>query len=213
MDWTKLGLLNITFSVDGGPATFMSFNIDDTAAGFVQGLTEPNFLFYNTPSELSSGEHTLLATVTACENQAFILDYITYTPNFTDTPAISPSIGGDEPSSTSSPVSAGFDGISAKKHVGPIVGGVVGGLALLTVVVLLLGWVARRKPRRVAGKISSGCFFCCCTMEGGGKEADDNVLVYPFRHGALWNTNTNTIPLAVMDGQVVGQDKEYVKLG
>lgn len=128
MDFTKLGLLNLTFSLDGGDLGSSTFFMNPTDPGFVEGVMEPHFEFIRTPA-LSSGQHTLVITVAEIDDQSFILDFITTTafPVLESRSVILPA--------------------GRKSRVGAIVGGVIGGIVFLLLAGLLFDFVRLRKQR------------------------------------------------------------------
>lgn len=79
-DSTRLGSLQLSFVVDDAIHSSISFEVSSLDENHIQGLIEPNTPFFETPNDLPLGQHTLVATVTGCQNQVFIVDYITFTP-------------------------------------------------------------------------------------------------------------------------------------
>ncbi|KAJ7580076.1 hypothetical protein C8J56DRAFT_246886 [Mycena floridula] len=83
-----------------------------------------------TTGDLEPGQHTVTVELSKCDSdQILTVDYIAYTPSFSSL--------AEMPATTSSGI--------AKKPVGAIVGGVIGGLVLLGLLGLFLVW--RRKHR------------------------------------------------------------------
>ncbi|KAF9477930.1 hypothetical protein BDN70DRAFT_861062 [Pholiota conissans] len=79
LSYFEVGMVSATFTLDGEstPQTYIVTE-DDLVSN--QGDL-PNFLFI-TYSNLLPQDHTLTINITRCINQAFMLDYITYTPSF-----------------------------------------------------------------------------------------------------------------------------------
>ncbi|KAI0650536.1 hypothetical protein C8Q79DRAFT_998362 [Trametes meyenii] len=161
----------ITEIVTGGTAslTFSDFSVSPPSATFkIDGslqetATAPNngSLSYSYPffesSELSSGQHTLDIAVTHGTNQyPFILDYIIYLPESGATPTAS-----QQATSTLPPGPTVFTSSKSTVPVGAIVGGVIGGIAVLVggaIAVYLLCFRHRggRKPYFYATHANAG---------------------------------------------------------
>lgn len=135
LDWTKLGFLNLTFTLDGVSEP-MSFDISANSAFFQQGgVVQPNLAFYQSPTNASSnGQHTLVVDLVDSQNQTFILDYVTFAPTASSTH-------------------------TKKSHAGTIVGGVVGGLSLLVLSFVVFDCVILRRKRRNRRSSFSACFI------------------------------------------------------
>ncbi|KJA25121.1 hypothetical protein HYPSUDRAFT_38077 [Hypholoma sublateritium FD-334 SS-4] len=178
LDSTRLGSLQIDFVLDDENHFSFDSEISTLDENFIRGLIEPNFPYFETPNDLPLGQHTLVATVTGCQNQVFTVDYITLAPvGATETAHATASSSPDPletavPASASALASGSVSGSSSKARIGAIAGGVVGGVALLVLAGVALNFW-RRKARRPA-----------------------NTFMYPFRYGAFWNTNLNTITVS-----------------
>ncbi|KJA25163.1 hypothetical protein HYPSUDRAFT_200053 [Hypholoma sublateritium FD-334 SS-4] len=106
MNWTAIGSLSLRFALNGSSDDQdYAVVVDDVQ--FSQGLTQPNFPWYQTPSNLAAGQYTLVVEVLQCQNLPFTVDYITYLPSsLSSIPGSSVSTGG--PSSTKSFIVAGI---------------------------------------------------------------------------------------------------------
>lgn len=130
-----------------------------------------NFLFYE-KDNLTPDAHTLIMNITDLQNQAFILDFIVYSPSFSSFGTIPNLTTTPSPESvtsaatTSGPVSStpnttsGSTSIQSERSdssndvpVGTIVGGALGGLALLVIIGLALLYM--RRPRSATALVQS----------------------------------------------------------
>lgn len=125
MDLTAPSSLNLRFTVDGGSQEDKNYVVMESDVVEFQGLKRPNFPWYQTPSNLPTGEHTLGVEVLDCQNLTFVVDYFTFMPSSV---SISPAAGA---------------GSSSRK--GAIAGGVVGGVVFVILVGLLFDCIRRRK--------------------------------------------------------------------
>jgi len=126
-----------------------------------------NFLLFSSDS-LSAGDHTLVMNITRCDSQAFIFDYITYTPSFSTLsvmPNLSPPSSGtlsttssSKPASTSSGNGSSPTGSQVTQNpssdrspngppTGAVVGGILGGLLLIALIIIVILWRRRRQSR------------------------------------------------------------------
>ncbi|ESK90396.1 hypothetical protein Moror_13686 [Moniliophthora roreri MCA 2997] len=147
LDITTSGNFSIDFTLDGSVVRRGTFPQEDghKANGY---LNLPNYLFFENKN-ITAGNHTLLVNVTAVEgSQSFQLDYITYDPSF-DLLNQKPAVIGNAPTSstgpsgTATPPTSNSQATSSRAPIGAIVGGTIGGVALLLIVGLLL--FCRRK--------------------------------------------------------------------
>ncbi|KAF8154192.1 hypothetical protein B0H34DRAFT_661801 [Crassisporium funariophilum] len=161
-DWSTIGQISATYTLDGAinPQTYHVF---PTTPQFVSGtMQQENFLFFSF-DDIPAGDHTLVVNVTACVNQTFALDYITYTPSFatlatmpnlTTAAAIkatsTTSLSNGQPTSTSALKAAS----SRKESAAPIIGGVVGGV-LFSILASVLLWLRIRKRRAKLSRVIS----------------------------------------------------------
>lgn len=120
-----------SYSIDGGNAT--TFN----ASKILQDVQYQRQFFQS--KELTPANHTIVIT-TLSDNAYFILDYIAITP-LVDTAPISSSI---VPYSTISPVASS----KVERSLGPIIAGILGGLALLIVAFIAFSLFRRRANNR-----------------------------------------------------------------
>lgn len=150
---TGVGVVGATAPVDGNEPPVSTYVID---GGSPVTYTAPSnitaTLFSQTfflQQSLSASEHTLVINVTRASDAApFLLDYIGYIPlsNTTNsTSATSSSLPSSSAASTSTPSTSS---VSSKltTPVGAIVGGTIGGVALI--VITILGILLLRSRRR-----------------------------------------------------------------
>ena len=79
--WSNLGLITLTFTMDGSSLSH-TFQVTSTTSQFqTQFGQQQNFQFFSYDF-LPPGNHTLVVNVTDCVNQTFSFDYITFTPSF-----------------------------------------------------------------------------------------------------------------------------------
>lgn len=128
---STLGVLSAIYTVDGVPIG-KDYSVQSSNSGYKSGQGQvPNNALFTTGS-LPQGNHTVMLTISKCVNQTFIFDYITYMP-----------LG----LSNSTGIDSGSSGIKAP--VGAIVGGVLGGIALLLVALAAI-FLRRQRQRREA---------------------------------------------------------------
>jgi hypothetical protein len=162
--WTNLGLLSVTYSIDGKPF-FQSYSVTTNSPEYVNKLGDaPNFLFYSSDT-ITAGEHKLVINITQCTNQSFILDYISYSPassalsrlpNVTSTSAKSSSTtgsGGGGPIINPITTASSNQNSTHKVAVGPIMGGILGGLFFVVSFGVLI-WFLRKRRSKKNGKRS-----------------------------------------------------------
>lgn len=137
-DYTRLGIMNVTFSLDGFTSSTF-YEVLSVVENFLDGVIQPNFPLYTSLDGMTAGPHTLVVEVVACENLTLTVDYFTYAPA--------------EAASSPATVSSS----SRKSHAGAIAGGIVGGLAFLLITALILDCVRRRK-RQLRHNFSK-CFY------------------------------------------------------
>ncbi|KIP07483.1 hypothetical protein PHLGIDRAFT_118062 [Phlebiopsis gigantea 11061_1 CR5-6] len=159
-----------TYVIDGGSPVTYTAPTNITATLFSQTF----FL----QQSLSASEHTLVINVTRASDAApFLLDYIGYVPlsNTTNsTSATSSSLPSSSAASTSTPSTAGVSTKSATP-VGAIVGGTIGGVALI--VITVLGVLLLRSKRRGGRPYFYGAGRTSDMLEQEVK--DDDVLPTP----------------------------------
>ena len=160
-DFTITGTLELRFTLDGVPAD-VGHAVAATDTEFLEGLTQPNFLWFEGPTDLTPGVHTLGVEVLACDSLPFVVDYITFLPS-------DPSVDSDVPSTP---------GSSSSSKKGPIAGGVVGGIVFLALVALLFDCVRRRKRQT---RTRFGVSFLLKIRKW--TTIDNACSVYPFQHG------------------------------
>ena len=154
--WDNLGLLSVTYSVDGKPFQ-QSYSVTTSSPEYVNKIGDAsNFLFYASDT-ISAGEHTLVIDITQTSNQSFILDYITYAPSFptlgrmanlTTTSAKPSATGGGGPVQNPITTAAASDQNSVQKvPAAAIVGGTVGGIFFVVLIGLLI-WFLRHRSKK-----------------------------------------------------------------
>ena len=130
LNWDNLGTLSATYTLDGN--TFNQNYAVTTASPehISQDKEAINFLYFS-QDNLSAGEHSLVVTITQCQNSQYILDYVTYTPSFSslaNMPNIAPVSpvppSSSSPSSPSSPSQnpsspSGGSGSNSPSSAGP----------------------------------------------------------------------------------------------
>ncbi|KAF8827751.1 hypothetical protein HHX47_DHR4000260 [Lentinula edodes] len=209
MSWGSTGSVKASFSVDGY-STSQTFTAN-TAAN--NGLTNStNYPFYSNTS-LSSGNHTLTVNVTSVSgNLPFIIDYLTYQPNFdnidskpnfTAQAGIGSSTGPD--SNPGSSAGSTSSDTTSKSHAGAIAGGVIGGLlAIAAILGGILLW--RRRSRFDKPKYSArGRANVLDSNERLMVETPGNIL-YPMQHLAQDLKSVSGPPKALSTEMHSGSD-------
>ena len=146
MDWNSAGTLSAAYILDN-VTTPQIYTVSKSSPEYLNNDgQQSNFLFYSFDS-IPAGDHTLVVNITACVNQTFIFDYLTYTPSFSSLATM--------PNLTTQTSSASSSSSSKPVPIGGIVGGVLSGLALLFAIaaaILLLRRNRSRKQKNDAGK-------------------------------------------------------------
>lgn len=141
MDWNSTGTLSAAYTLDN-VTTPQIYTISKSSPEYLNNDgQQSNFLFYSFDS-IPAGNHTLVVNITACVNQTFIFDYLTYTPSFSSL-ATMPNLT-TQTSSASSTTSSP----STPLPIGGIVGGVLGGLALLFAIAAIILLMRRKRSRK-----------------------------------------------------------------
>jgi hypothetical protein len=141
MDWNRTGTLSAAYTLDNA-TTPQIYTISKSSPEYLNDDgQQSNFLFYSFDS-IPAGNHTLVVNITACVNQTFIFDYLTYTPSFSSL-ATMPNLTTQTSSSSSTTSSP-----STHLPIGGIVGGVLGGLALLFSVVATILVLRRNRSKK-----------------------------------------------------------------
>ena len=131
LDFTRPGNLSLGFFLDNANGQRLDLSIPPGPFPIEQ---ETNYAFYRAPQNLARGAHTLTVTVLECSgNQTFNFDYITYV-----SPPATASVV--QPSATASSAPH-----TAHALIGPIAGGVVGGVVFLLLVGLIFDCIRRRR--------------------------------------------------------------------
>ncbi|KAJ7572280.1 hypothetical protein C8J56DRAFT_990919 [Mycena floridula] len=161
-DWDQLGSYELTSTIDDELPVSKTFDARNglNPDEFQQ---QTNFLLFST-GELEAGNHTATFTLSKCDNQTFIVDYITYKPSFSSLstmpnltgltfPFDVPTGGSSSPTNPSLPTP--HNPANSTSHIAPLVAGLVGGLALLSCLILLLIWWHRRQKNRPSIPVTS----------------------------------------------------------
>ncbi|KAL0959883.1 hypothetical protein HGRIS_011551 [Hohenbuehelia grisea] len=143
--WQNAGRSSSAYILDGSAPETHAI----AASGVVTKCNnQPNYLFFQRDN-LDPGNHTLAVTATEISgDQAFILDFVSYTASFANL-SVNPNLtGGDAASWTAPPL---VQVIAPRRRrrvslVGAIVGAILGALVLITLVVAFL--CIRRRQRR-----------------------------------------------------------------
>ncbi|TFK92168.1 hypothetical protein K466DRAFT_595492 [Polyporus arcularius HHB13444] len=135
-------------------------------------LEATNIVFFSA-DDLPNGSHTLTVQVDAGPSYPYVVDYLEYQSFVGDSAISSPSSAASSPSSTPSsttsailpsstqPSTATPSGTGAPPagtsghNIGPIVGGAIGGLALLCIMVLAVVWYLLRRRAEESTRKSS----------------------------------------------------------
>lgn len=156
MPWEKIGSFEVAYSLDGSTPSMQTF----VTQGSIKAPFEeqPNFKLIDTGT-LSPGKHNISLTLSACTNQTFIVDYITYTPSFATladanltASSSSPSTPSASTTTQTSPANTDTPGSSAKTNVGVIAGGVVGSVVVIAIIIGFVLWFLKKKrkgPREI----------------------------------------------------------------
>ncbi|PPR06372.1 hypothetical protein CVT24_002485 [Panaeolus cyanescens] len=147
-NWESLGNLSATYELDGIIYT-ENYAVKASSPSYLDLTKEATNFVYFSRQNLDPGPHILAVTVTEVNNAVYAFDYITYTPSFSNLasqPDVSSySVTRPIASSTSLPTQATHiqnndppTGNTKSAPVSAIVGGVIGGLALLLLVVAFL---------------------------------------------------------------------------
>ncbi|KAJ7577908.1 hypothetical protein C8J56DRAFT_740203, partial [Mycena floridula] len=81
-NWKQLGSYDLVVMVDNQAPVTKNFNtrsIYDNSKGYIQ---QTNFVLFATPDSMQAGNHTIVFTLSRCDKQILIIDYILYTPSF-----------------------------------------------------------------------------------------------------------------------------------
>ena len=158
MDLTAPSSLDLRYTLDGGFLEDRSYTVMESDVVEFQGLKRPNFPWYQIPSNVPAGEHTLSVEVTDCQNLTFVVDYFTLMPSNLSVSAVAR--------------------VGSSSRKGAIAGGVVGGVVFVILVGLIFDCFRRRKRQlksRFREWIVSGPFELVCSLK--------NSPEYPFRRG------------------------------
>ncbi|KAJ7906158.1 hypothetical protein B0H13DRAFT_2194357 [Mycena leptocephala] len=157
-DW----LLKMEFTLDGNTTT----NVFTPGADL---LVKPHFVYFTTPFDAETGNHTLVAKVVDAVGSpppAARIDYITYRPSFAtiaDKPNFPPPAA-SATGPTGAPSASSATAIQHRSSVGAIVGGVIGGCLLLA---LLVGafWLLRQRRTKEREQLAPEPFVSSATPQ------------------------------------------------
>lgn len=195
MSFGSSGTINALFSIDGESATPRSFTANGVAN---DGLTNASNYQLFSNINLTAGEHTLRVNVTdVTGNLPFIIDYLTYVPtffslsskpDFTGQPAIgSSNVSSNSFSSISSALeSSGSSGPSSRTDTsssgsskipaGPMAGGVIGGLAVIAMIIGTILYFYRRQPNSNSNHFETTPYYTSYSQSN-----DNAVVAQPYR--------------------------------
>ena len=179
-NWSTLGLITLSFTLDGSPLS-KTFQVTSTTTQFQSQLgQQPNFQFFSYDF-LPPGNHTLVVNVTDCINQTFSFDYISFQPSFSTLAAMPnlTSLTGTEAShSGSSHLSAGA----------------VAGIVIAVIVIIGCVYLARRiRKKRPDDNLGKPCILTLPSLNS--TRGPFTVRVNPFH--PTRRRDSGTIPLNI----------------
>jgi len=205
MPWGSDGSIGATFSVDGH-STAQTFTANGAASNGLTNAT--NYAFFQNTS-LSSGNHTLTVNVTSVSgNMPFIIDYLTYIPNFANldskpnftgqagisSGSDSGSSSGPTPSSSGSGSGNSDVSTSTKTSAGAIAGGVVGSLVVIAAILAAIFFYRRRHFRPEQSRYSMRTTDL--------SESNDQLVSTPFTPFTDIPRTSNPIPVKRMESDL-----------
>ncbi len=144
--WEQVGGMTLSYNINGGTNFSQTFTSD----GSNPIKEEPNFKLVDT-GPLSPGNYTLTLTLTDCVGQTLLVDYILYTPSFSNlasmpnltalsntTQSQTSTVGQTSTASTGGATNSPQP--SSKSNAGAIAGGTVGGIVFLVILGALAFW-------------------------------------------------------------------------
>ncbi len=170
--------------LSGKPVVLATYILDDRSpftSELPDVLDTTNAVFFSA-DDLPNGSHTLTVEVDAGPSYPYVVDYLEYQSFVADSAVSSPSSAASSPpatpsstistilpsstqSSTVAPSGTGAPSAGSSEHeIGPIVGGAIGGSALLCIMVVAVVWyLLRRRAEESTRKSSifSGQLFRC----------------------------------------------------
>ncbi|KAG5644964.1 hypothetical protein DXG03_007334 [Asterophora parasitica] len=170
-----------SYAIDGGsPNSFNLYGHPPT-----DGTSSFNQLFFTTP-QLAPGPHSIAVTYNGnAQYTPLTLDYIYLTTSPSKIAA------GADPSADPS---AGFTkplGATKRVRVGAIVGGVIGGVAVVILIAFIFFWRARRR-KAMSDRASASSFVQYASEATYNPSHTDPVPVVPGRAFPLHSTRNNT---------------------
>ena len=158
--WEQVGGMTLSYNINGGTNFSQTFTSDGTNPI----KEEPNFKLVDT-GPLSPGNYTLTLTLTDCVGQTLLVDYILYTPSFSNLASMPNLTASTTQSQTTTvgqtstaPTGGGTSSPqpSSKTNAGAIAGGTVGGIVFLLILgALAFWWFRRRKTSNVVPEMSA----------------------------------------------------------
>ncbi|KAF8891350.1 hypothetical protein BD779DRAFT_198630 [Infundibulicybe gibba] len=143
-DFSVFGNLSIIFDLDS-QSTPLTYAVGPDTLEFKAGVgRRPNFPYFSRAS-LAEGNHTLTINITQSNEIPFILDFLTYRSEANPPPSCSSS----PPSTRISPLAR------------PIIGSVIGVLAVFLIIILTCLYLRRRKKNGAAW-VTSALPTCLC---------------------------------------------------
>ncbi|KAF9481617.1 hypothetical protein BDN70DRAFT_803024 [Pholiota conissans] len=138
--WSNIGLIELEFTLDGQSLS-QTYRVSPNSPQFISELgQQQNFLFYSY-DVLPAGDHTLTVNLTACENQTFEFDYVTYAPSFATL--------GTMPNLVNSSSTIDMQQAMSKNgHLGIIAAAIGGSIIVLLLGIILFMWRRRAKSKR-----------------------------------------------------------------
>ncbi|KAG5652722.1 hypothetical protein H0H81_003973 [Sphagnurus paluster] len=160
-DWSTLGSVTVTYTVDNNPQT-ITHAVTSQTKDYLQGVLQRENTLLFASNNLTAGNHTLTIEIVGNTNgSVLVLDYLLYTPSFqtlaeklNPVPATS---GSPTPSPSGFPAGSAA-GEKSSTPVGAIAGGIVAGLAVLALLIFVFcrKWMMRReKAPKASGKLLS----------------------------------------------------------
>lgn len=141
-----MGSFNLSFQIDNQSPSTKMFSSQGSDPQAKDTQEEHNFKLFDT-GELQAGNHTVLLNLTACTDQTLMVDFLTYTPSFSTLATMPNLTSSSDSAQTVSSTSSSSASSSTKVSVGAIVGGTLGGCALLILLGFLLFWRRNHSQR------------------------------------------------------------------
>ncbi|KAG5649865.1 hypothetical protein H0H81_001713 [Sphagnurus paluster] len=212
-DWSALGSVTVTYTLDNTPQT-ITHAVTPQTEQYLEGvLQRENTLLFASNSSLTAGNHTLTIEVQGNTNgSALVLDYLLYTPAFQTLaakPNLVPTVSGS-PTTSSIPAGTGISGGSgpttapgerSSTPVGAVAGGVVGGAAVLAILLIFVLYRKRsaRREKNTPHPEASGRLLPFRQYYDDERQPSAGLIFEPFT--AMAPTNATTPVANFEDGQ------------